>query len=120
MSELHLWIQALSDEGETILVSVEKTDKFDSSTLAVDCSDEEFRSIEASLCQALHRKTANEPLRLVLQTRGQKGFEASHAIVRRYDRWAEGAPITERERISREDPPLRWTLSLLEHCQKKQ
>ena len=32
-----------------MLLSHESTDRFDSSTLAVDCSDEEFRSIEASL-----------------------------------------------------------------------
>ena len=38
-------MQARSDEGETKLVSVESTDKFDNSTLAVDCSDEDFRSI---------------------------------------------------------------------------
>ena len=68
-----------------MLVSVESTDKFDSSTIAFDCSDKEIRSIEASLYQVLHRTTANEPLRTVQQTRGQKGFEAWHVIVRRYD-----------------------------------
>ena len=78
-------MQAWSDEGETRLVSVESTDKFDNSTLAVDCSDEEFRSIVASLYQVLHRTAANAPLRKVQQTQGQKGFEAWHAIVRRYD-----------------------------------
>ena len=41
-------------------VSVEKTDKFDSSALAVDCSDEEFRSIETSLYHVLHRTTQKE------------------------------------------------------------
>ena len=35
--------------------------------------------------QVLHRTTSNEPLRLVQQTRGQKGFEAWHAVVRRFD-----------------------------------
>ena len=64
-----------------MLVSVERTDKFDSSTVAFDCSDEEL----TSLWQVLHRTTANEPLRVAQQTRGQKGFEARHAIVRRYD-----------------------------------
>ena len=68
-----------------MLVSVESTDKFESSTIVFDCSDEEFRSIEASLYQVLHRTTANEPLRIVQQTRGQEGFEAWPAIVRRYD-----------------------------------
>ena len=55
------------------LVSVEITDKFDNSTLAVDCPNEEFRLFEASLYQVLHRTTANEPLRIVQQTRGQEG-----------------------------------------------
>ena len=31
-----------------MLVSVESSDKFDTDTLAVDCSDEEFRTIETS------------------------------------------------------------------------
>ena len=35
------------------LVSVESTDMFDNSALAVDCSDEEFRTIEASQYQVL-------------------------------------------------------------------
>ena len=85
ISDLLLWMQAWSDDGETTLVSVESTDKFDNSTLAVDCSDEEFRSIVASFYQVLHRTAANAPLRKVQQTQGQKGFEAWHAIVRRYD-----------------------------------
>ena len=33
----------------------------------------------------MHRTTANEPLRIVQQTEGQKGFKPWHAIVRRYD-----------------------------------
>ena len=68
-----------------MLVSVESTDKFGNSTIAFDCSHEELRSIEASLYQILHRTTTNKPLRIVQQTRGQKGFAAWHAIVRRYD-----------------------------------
>ena len=36
--------------------------------LRFDCSDDEFRSIEASLYPVLHRTTANEPLRRVQQT----------------------------------------------------
>ena len=75
MSDLHLWMQARSNEGEVILTSVERVDKFDSSTIAVDCPEAEFRLIEASLYQVLHRTTANEPLRIVQQTKGQKGFE---------------------------------------------
>ena len=69
-----------------MLVSVESTDRFDNSTLAVDCPDEEFRPIEASLYQVLHRTTANEPLRLAQQKKkGQNRSEAWHAIVRRFD-----------------------------------
>ena len=85
MSDLHLWMQAWSDQGEQMLARVETIDKFDNNVIAFDCPDEEFRSIEASLYQVLHRTTSNEPLRRVQQTRGQKGFEAWHAIVRRYD-----------------------------------
>ena len=64
------------------LSALRSSDKFDNSTLAVDCSDEKFRTIEASLCKVLQRTTASEPLRVVPQTRGQKGSEAWHAIVK--------------------------------------
>ena len=50
-----------------MLVSLESTDKFDNSTLADDCSDEEFRSIEASLNQVLRRTTANVLQRIAQQ-----------------------------------------------------
>ena len=33
----------------------------------------------------MHRTTANEPLRMIQQVEGQRGFEAWHLIVRRYD-----------------------------------
>ena len=36
-SDLHLWMPAWSNQGEILLVSVESTDKFDSSTIAFDC-----------------------------------------------------------------------------------
>ena len=85
MSDLHVWMQAWSDQGEQILAMVESIDRFDNNVIAFDCSDEEFRSIESALYQVLHRTTSNEPLRIVQQTKGQKGFEAWHAIVRRYD-----------------------------------
>ena len=85
MSDLHLWMQAWSNERETVLGSVERTDKFENNVIAFDCPDEEFRSIEASLYQVLHRKTSNEPLRRVQQRQGPKGFEAWHAKERRYD-----------------------------------
>ena len=63
--DLHLRMQAWSDEGDTRLTSIESSDKFDNSTFAVACADEEFGASEASLYQALHRKTANGPLRTV-------------------------------------------------------
>ena len=68
-----------------MLVSVESSDKHDVSTLAIDFTKEEFRTVEVSLFQVLHSTTGNAPLRMVQQTQGQNGFEAWHAIVRRYD-----------------------------------
>ena len=85
MSDFHLWMQAWWNQGEMILTSVDRVDKFDSKAIAVDLPEAQFRLIEASPYQVLHRTTANEPLRIVQQTKGQKGFEAWHAIVRRYD-----------------------------------
>ena len=84
-SDLHMWMQAWSDQGEQILASVESVDKFDNNVIAFDCPGEEFRSIEASLYQVLLRTTSNEPLRRVQQTKRLKGLEAWHATVRRYD-----------------------------------
>ena len=60
MSDLHLWMQAWSDQGEQMLVRVESIDRFDNNVIAFDCSDEEFRSIESVLYQVLHRTTSNE------------------------------------------------------------
>ena len=85
MSDLHLWMQAWSDQGERILTRVESVDKVDRATLAVDCTQAEFRTFETALYQVLHRTTANEPLKMVQQVEGQRGFEAWHMIVRRYD-----------------------------------
>ena len=79
-SDLHLWTQAWSNQGEKMLAIVEGTDKLDNNAIAFDCSDDEFRSTEASLYQLLHTTKANEPLRTAQQTRGQW-----HAIVMRYD-----------------------------------
>ena len=70
-----------------MLVRVQRLFYFDNSTLAVDCSDEVFRTIEALLHQAWHITIVNEPLRVAQQTQGLKGLEAWHAIVRRYDQW---------------------------------
>ena len=67
------------------MARVEGAEKIDRATLAVDCSQEEFRNLETTLYQVLHRTTANEPLKMVQQVEGQKGFEAWHMIVRRYD-----------------------------------
>ena len=64
---------------------VEGSDKLDNNAIAFDCSNDEFRSNEASLYQVLHTTTSNEPLRIVQQTRGLRGYRAWHAKVRRYD-----------------------------------
>ena len=42
MSDFHLWMQALSDQGEQMLAKVESTVKFDNNVIAFDCSAEEF------------------------------------------------------------------------------
>ena len=84
VSDLHLWMQAWSDQGEQMLAMVESVERFDN-VIAFDCPNEEFRSTESALYQVLHRTTSNEPLRIVEQTTGQKGIEAWHATVRRYD-----------------------------------
>ena len=62
-SDLHVWMQAWSDQGERILARVESVDKVDRATLAVDCTEAEFRTFETALYQVLHRTTANEPSR---------------------------------------------------------
>ena len=72
MSDLHLWMQAWSYQGEKMRAIVEGSYKLDNNAIASDCSDDEVRSIEASLHQVLHRTTANEPLRVVQQARGQR------------------------------------------------
>ena len=85
MMDLHLWIQAWSDQGEQILARVESIDKIDNNVMAFDCLGEEFRSIEASLYQVLHRTTSNRTTENAQQTTGNKGFEAWHVAMRRYD-----------------------------------
>ena len=59
-------------------MSVESSDKFENSTLAVDCSDEEFRTIGASLYQTLQRTT--EPLRMVDKCKERRGSKRSHFL----------------------------------------
>ena len=63
-----------------MLARVESIDKFDNNVIAFDC---QMKSSD----QLKHRctRSSTEPLRIVQQTKGQKGFEAWHAIVRRYD-----------------------------------
>ena len=85
-AERHLWwMQAWSDQGERILVRVEGVDKVERSTLAVDCTEADFRTFETALYHILHRSTANALLRMVQQVQGQRGFEAWHLIVWRED-----------------------------------
>ena len=57
----------------------------DRSTLAVGCTEADFRTFESALYQVLHRTTTNEPPRMVQHVQGQRGFEAWRLIVRRYD-----------------------------------
>ena len=84
MAELHMWMPAWSDQGERILVRVEVVDKVERSTLA-DCTEADFRAFETALCQILRRTTTNEPLRMVQQVQGLRGFQVWHMIVRRYN-----------------------------------
>ena len=84
-AELHLRMQAWSDQSERILVRVESVDKVERSTLAVDCTEADFRTLVTALYQVLHRTTTNESLRMVQQVEGQKGFEALQLIVRGHD-----------------------------------
>ena len=53
MAELHLWMQAWSDQGERILMRVESVDKVERSTVAAECTEADFRTFEAALCQVL-------------------------------------------------------------------
>ena len=75
MSDLHLWMPAWSNQGEMIFTSVERVDKFDSSAIAVDCL-EEFRMIEASRNQILHRTTAKEPTENRATNTGTEGMRS--------------------------------------------
>ena len=49
MTELHLSMQAWSDQCARILVRVETVDKVDRSTLAVDCTEADFKTFENAL-----------------------------------------------------------------------
>ena len=50
-------MQASSIESDTLLVSVDKSDKFDNSALSLDCTQEQFRTTEASLGQVPRNDT---------------------------------------------------------------
>ena len=99
VAELRLWMQAWSDRGERILVRVDSVDMVERSTLVVDCTEADFRTLETALYQVLQRTTTNEPLRMVQQVQGPRGFEAWHLIVRRYDQ--RGTRQTEARRMQR-------------------
>ena len=45
MSDLHLWMQAWSNQGEKMLAIVEGADKLDNNVIAFDCPDEELVQI---------------------------------------------------------------------------
>ena len=47
------------------------------SALGVDCPEGEFRTIEASLYQVLHRTTGNEPVRVVQHILGMKEMRST-------------------------------------------
>ena len=49
MSHFHLLMQAWSDQGERILTRVKSVDKVDRATLAVDCTEADFRTFETAL-----------------------------------------------------------------------
>ena len=71
--DVHPSVQAGSDQGEGMLVSVE-IDSIDDNTQGEECSKEEFRTIEASLRPVL-RTTADGPLRMVRQLQGLRRFD---------------------------------------------
>ena len=62
LAELHLWMQAWSDQGERIVVRVESVDKVDRS-----------EHLKPLCARFLHRTTTNEPLRMVQQVQGERG-----------------------------------------------
>ena len=74
MAEMPLWMQAWPDQAHRILVRVESVDKVERSTLAADCTEADFRTLEAALYQVSHRTTTQEPLRMVQKEQGQKWF----------------------------------------------
>ena len=63
-----------------MFVSVESSDKFDNNTLAVDCADEEFRSIEASV--TLPSIAQNNSKRTAENSATNKRMEGSRSMAR--------------------------------------
>ena len=60
-------MQAWSDQGERILVRVEGVDKVERSSLAVDRTETDFRTVETALYQV-----TNEPLKMAQQVQGSE------------------------------------------------
>ena len=69
-----------------MLAIVESIDRFDNNAIAFDYSNEVSDQLKHCSVRSKTETTANEPLRIVQQTRGQRGFKAWQAIVVRYDR----------------------------------
>ena len=85
MAELHLWMQAWSDQGVRILVRAECVDM--RSTLAVDCTDAGSRTFETALHPAdrEERRSTNAALISNVNERDRaKDVEQSDVILRNF------------------------------------
>ena len=78
MAEMHLWVQAWSDQGDRILVSVESVDKAARSTLAVDLHGSRLQNARnrsvPGLTEDDNKRTTEDGW--VNNNQGQKGSEA--------------------------------------------
>ena len=75
MSHLHLWMQIWSDQGERILARVESVDKVDRATLAVDCTEADFRTFHEPLKKVQQMKRTERSWGMALdrqETRSDK------------------------------------------------
>ena len=54
------------------LMRVESVDKVERSTLAVDYTETDFRTLETAMFQVSHRTTTNESLRMVQHSAGSE------------------------------------------------
>ena len=86
--------------------------------LHFDCSDQGLRSIEASLYQVSHRTTANEPLITVQQIKGQRCFEAWHAIVRRCEQRDTSDKKSAYAALMKEIEPTTWSRTFINETNK--